>query len=109
MSQLAHVCAEVVDYWNDLALYFGTHRPGVTSELRPITLLESQVFEDALIRPRFAVLRLVLNLSEYGFMCSCSETRLGVRVAVYSYVLLWTELRLWVGYRTKVPCAEFGG
>ena len=58
----------------------------MTSELRPITLLESQVFEDALIRPRFAVLRLVLDLSEYGFMCSCSETRLGVRVAVYSAI-----------------------
>ena len=69
MSQLALVCAEVVNYWNDLALYFGTHRPGVTSELRPITPLESQVFEDALIRPRFAVLRLVLDLSEYGFIC----------------------------------------
>ena len=95
MSQLALVCAEVVDYWNDLALYFGTHRPCVTSELRPITPPESQVFEDALIRPRFAILRLVLDLSAYGFMCSCSETRLGVRGAVYLYVLLWTELRLW--------------
>ena len=91
----------MVDYWNDLALYFGTHRPGVTSELRPITSLESQVFEDALNWPRFAILRLVLDLSEYGFMCSCSGTRLGVRVAVYSYVLLSTELRLWGGIELR--------
>ena len=38
MGLLASVCLEVVDYWNDLAVYFGTHRPGVTSELRPIHL-----------------------------------------------------------------------
>ena len=93
MSQLALICAEVVDYWNDLALYFGTHRPGVTSELRPITPLESQVFEDALIRPRFAVLRFVLDLSEYGFICSCSDTHLGTLVVVCSYVLIWFEFR----------------
>ena len=91
----------MVDYWNDLALYFGTHRPGVTSELRPITPLESQVIVDAVIWPRFAVLRLVLDLSEYGFMCSCSETHLGVRVAVCSYVLIWIELRLWVGIELR--------
>ena len=108
MSQLALVCAEVVDYWNDLALYFGTHRPGVTSELRPITPLESQVFEDALIRTRFAVLRLVLDLSEYGFICGCSDTHLGARVAVCSYVLIWIKLRLWGAYRAKVPGVKFG-
>ena len=93
MAQLALVCAEVVDYWNDLALYFGTHRPGVTSELRPITPLESQVFEDALIRPRFAVLRLVLDLSEYGIMCSYSETHFGLYAGLYTRVLLVTERR----------------
>ena len=76
----------MVDYWNDLALYFGTHRPGVTSELRPITPLESQVFEDALIRPRFAVLRLVLDLSEYGYIRCWSDTHLSTRVAVILYV-----------------------
>ena len=68
MSLLASVCSEVVDSWNDLAVHFGTHRPGVTSELRPIPSLEGQVFDDPLIRPRFAVLRLVLDLREYEFV-----------------------------------------
>ena len=49
-------------------MYFGIHKPGVTSELQPIPPLEGQVFEDPLIRPRFAVLRLVLDLSEYEFV-----------------------------------------
>ena len=68
MGLLASVCSEVVDYWNNLAVFFGTHRPGVTSELRPIPPLEGQVFEDPLIRPRFTVLRLVLDLREYEFV-----------------------------------------
>ena len=63
VAQLAKVCTEVVEYWNDLALYFGTHRPNVTSELLVITPLEKQVFDDAMVRPRFAVLRVVLDLS----------------------------------------------
>ena len=63
-----------MEYWNDLALYFGTHRPNVTSELRLITPLEVQVFEDAMIRPRFAILRLVLDLSEYETI-SCIKGR----------------------------------
>ena len=67
VTQLAKVCAEIVDYWNDLALYFGTHRPNVTSELLVITPLEKQVFDDAMVRPRFAVLRVVLDLSEYNY------------------------------------------
>ena len=47
---------------NDLAVYFGTHRPHVTSELRLVTPLEGQVFDDAMMRPRFAVLRFILDL-----------------------------------------------
>ena len=62
--EMAKTCAEVVEYWNDLALYFGRNRPNITSELRVITPLEKQVFDDAMIRPRFAVLRPVLDLSE---------------------------------------------
>ena len=62
-----------MEYWNDLSLYFGTHRPNVTSELRPITPLEIQVFEDAMIRPRFAILRLVLDLSEYETISCIKE------------------------------------
>ena len=59
---LAALWAEVVEYWNDLAVYFGTHRPHVTSELRLVTPLEGQVFDDAMMRPRFAVLRFILDL-----------------------------------------------
>ena len=62
MVSLAALCAEVVEYWNDLADYFGTHRPHVTSELRLVTPLEGQVFDDAMMRPRFAVLRFILDL-----------------------------------------------
>ena len=54
------VRAEGCEYWNDLAVYFGTQRPNVTSELRLVTPLEGQVFDDAMMRPRFAVLRLIL-------------------------------------------------
>ena len=57
-------------YWNDLAFCFGTHRPNITSEFRVFTPLEEQVLDDALICPRFTVLRLVLALSECEFdMC----------------------------------------
>ena len=56
--------------------------PGVTSQLRPITPLESQVFEDALIRPRFCcsapsarfervwVYMRLIGYS-FGYTCSC--------------------------------------
>ena len=59
---LAAFCAEVVEYWNDLAVHFGTHRPRVTSELRLVTPFEGHVFDDAMMRPRFAVLRFILDL-----------------------------------------------
>ena len=65
--ELAKTCVEVVEYWNDLALYFGTNRPNITSEVRVIIPLEKQVFDVAMIRPRFAVLRPVLDLSENKF------------------------------------------
>ena len=56
VALLGSLFAEVVDYWNDLAVYFGTRRPNVTSELRLVTSLEGQLFDDAMMRPRFAVL-----------------------------------------------------
>ena len=62
VASLASLCSEVVEYWNDIAVYFGTHRPHVTSELRLVTPLEGQVFDDAMMRPRFAVLRFILDL-----------------------------------------------
>ena len=62
VTVLASLCAEIVEYWNDLAVYFGTHRPNVTSELRLVTTLEGQVFDDAMMRPHFAVLRFILDL-----------------------------------------------
>ena len=58
------MCGEVVEQWNELALHFGNTRPAVTSELMVMMPLEKQVFEDAMLRPRFAILRLVLDLSE---------------------------------------------
>ena len=62
VALLASLCAEIVEYWNDLAVNFGTHRPNVTSELRLVTPLEGQVSDDAMMRPRFAVLRFILDL-----------------------------------------------
>ena len=62
VALLASLCAEIVEYWNDLAVYFGTHRPNVTSELHLVTPLEGHVFDDATMRPRFAVLRFILDL-----------------------------------------------
>ena len=71
ISQLARVCGEAVEQWNELALHFGDTRPAATSELMIVTPLEKQVFEDAMVRPRFAILRLVLDLSEYLVVASC--------------------------------------
>ena len=65
------MCGEVVEQWNVLALHFGNTRPAITSELMVLTPLERQVFEDAMVRPRFAILRLVLDLSEYSVFASC--------------------------------------
>ena len=62
VASLASLCAEVVEYWNDLAVNFGSHLPNVTSELRLVTPLEGQVFDDAMMRPRIAVLQLILDL-----------------------------------------------
>ena len=64
------MCGEVVEQWNELALHFGDTRPAATSELMIVTPLEKQVFEDAMVRPRFAILRLVLDLSEYLVVAS---------------------------------------
>ena len=61
MVTMAALCVEVVEYWNDLGAYFGTHRPHATSELRLVTPLEVQVFDDAMMRPRFAVLWFILD------------------------------------------------
>ena len=62
VALLAPLCAAIVEYWNDLAVYYGTHRPNVTSELRLVTPLVEQIFDDAMMRPRFAVLPFILDL-----------------------------------------------
>ena len=59
------MCGKVVEHWNELALHFVSTRPAITSELIVVTPLEKQLFDDAMIRPRFAILRLVLDLSVY--------------------------------------------
>ena len=58
---LASLCAEIVEYWNDLAVYFGTYRTKLMSELRLVSTLEVHVFDDAMMRPCFVVLWLVLR------------------------------------------------
>ena len=64
---LAALCAEIVEHWSVLAVYFDTHLSSTTSELRLITTMEWQVITVALMRPRFAALRVILSLHYYIF------------------------------------------
>ena len=61
MQHLATLCAEVVEHWGDLSVYFGSNRSTVTYELRVVAQIETQVFDDALVGPRFAVLPFILD------------------------------------------------
>ena len=55
---------ELVERWDDISLYFGTHRPTAVAEVRTQPNFESHVLEDRLSRPRFAVLKYLLNISK---------------------------------------------
>ena len=55
VSSMAELLRQVVDRWSELGAYFGTHRPAVVAEVRSHSTLESQLFDDALVLPRFAV------------------------------------------------------
>ena len=46
-----------MERWDDLGAYFGVHRSNTVSETRSIGSMETQVFNDALSGPRFAVLK----------------------------------------------------
>ena len=56
---------EVVDRWSELGAYFGTHRPTVVAEARSHSTLESQLFDDALILPRFAVVAFLYETRKF--------------------------------------------
>ena len=55
---------ELVERWDDISLYFGTHRPTAVAEVSTQPSFESHVLEDRLSRPRFAVLKNLLNISK---------------------------------------------
>ena len=63
VQRLATICAEIFEQWSVLSVYFGCNRPSVTSGLQVTAPIETQVFDDALVRPRFAVFRFILDRS----------------------------------------------
>ena len=65
IPDLASLCAELVQRWDDLGVYFGVHRAVGGLETRNMTSMETQVFNDAMARPRFAVLKFILETGEY--------------------------------------------
>ena len=65
IDELTGVCSELVERWDDVSLYFGTHRLTAASEVRSHPKFEIHAFEDRLSRPRFAVLKWLLSISEW--------------------------------------------
>ena len=61
VQHLATLFPEVVEHWGDLSVYFGSNRSTVTSELRVAAPIKTQVFDDASVPSRFAVLRFILD------------------------------------------------
>ena len=75
LSQLAAVCGELVERWDDLAVYFGNEGSGSMVELRSIPSLNVVILNDRLARPQMAMLRWLLDEGEYksigcGFLLS---------------------------------------
>ena len=64
VQRIATICAEIVEQWSSLSVYFGCNRSSGTSEVRVTSPIETQVFDYALVRPRFAVLRFILDCVE---------------------------------------------
>ena len=60
LAQLADVCAELVERWDDLAGFFGTESSGALVELRSVPSLNVLIFNDRLSRPQFAILSWLL-------------------------------------------------
>ena len=55
--EFSTLSAELVERWDDLGAYFGVHRANTSAETSNIASMETQVFNDAMTRPRFAVLK----------------------------------------------------
>ena len=75
LPQLSGVCGELVERWDDLAVYFGNEGSGSMVELRSIPSLNVVIFNDRLARPQMAMLRWLLDEGEYksigcGFLLS---------------------------------------
>ena len=66
LPQLAAVCGELVERWDDLAVYFGNECSGSMVELRSIPSLSVVIFNDRLARPQMAMLRWLLDEGEYN-------------------------------------------
>ena len=66
LPQMAKVCAELVERWDDLASYFGGQRESAPVELRSVPSLDVQIFNDRLSRPQFAILSWLLSTGKFG-------------------------------------------
>ena len=71
LPQLAAVCGELVERWDDLAVYFGNECSGSMVELRSIPSLSVVIFNDRLARPQMAMLRWLLDEGEYKSIGCC--------------------------------------
>ena len=60
--ELSALVTELVERWDDLGAYFGVHRANTAAETSNIVSMETQVFNDGMSRPRFAVLNSLLRL-----------------------------------------------
>ena len=54
-----------MERWDDLGAYFGVHRSNAIAETRNIACMELEVFNDAMTRPRFAVLKFSAETGQY--------------------------------------------
>ena len=78
LPQLAAVCGELVERWDDLAVYFGNEGSGSVMELRSNPSLNVVIFIDWLARPQMPMRRWLLDEGEYErlvvmyffFLCS---------------------------------------
>ena len=64
-TELGQVCAEKIDRWNDVSLYFATHRHTASTEVRTQSKFDVHIFKDRLSRPRVAVLKYLLNICNF--------------------------------------------
>ena len=65
LPQLAAVCGELVERWDDLAVYFGNEGSGSVMELRSNPSLNVVIFIDWLAQPQMPMRRWLLDEGEY--------------------------------------------